>query len=203
MHICVSSFIADTERQVLIYCSSNNGVGMYPAWTWLSLENRIHPLRSLLHTSLNTFSSIGWGRVKCISVMIVTAFVRGCDCSARVCHRVIWNLKTRNANDYIHGNNRTDILFTDSDHWGMLLYNSLIATGVKERKSKPSVMSLVCCSSCSVWGASKMPFLQRVLRPCPNWRDCLLLSLWASSVWGCSGTAVLWHLLGAGFTGRD
>lgn len=28
MHICVSSFIADTEQQVLIYCSSNNGVGM-------------------------------------------------------------------------------------------------------------------------------------------------------------------------------
>lgn len=37
------------------------------------------------HLSEYLFPSIGWGGVKCTSVMIVTAFVRGCDGSARVC----------------------------------------------------------------------------------------------------------------------
>lgn len=111
----------------------------------------------------------------------------------------------RNANYYIHSNNRTGILFTASDHWGMLLYSSLIAIGVKERKSKTCVVWLVCCSSCSDFcvrsiqnvllpvGAEAMSKLETL--PSPVLLSFLYL--------GCSGTAVLWHLLGAGITERD
>lgn len=48
MHICVSSFIADTERQVLIYCSSNNCAGICPVLTWLRLKNESASLKILV-----------------------------------------------------------------------------------------------------------------------------------------------------------
>lgn len=77
--------------------------------------------------------------------------------------------------------------------------------GVKERKCKTCVVWLVCCSSCSDFcvrsiqnvllpvGAEAMSKLERL--PSPVLLSFLYL--------GCSGTAVLWHLLGAGITERD
>lgn len=61
-HICVSSFIADTERQVLIYCSSNNCVGICPALTRLRLENESASLKTIVtHLSEHLFTGIGKG----------------------------------------------------------------------------------------------------------------------------------------------
>lgn len=76
MHICVSSFIADTERQVLIYCSSNNCAGICPVLTGLRLENKSASLKIIVtRLSEQLFTGMGGGGVKYISVMDFTAYV--------------------------------------------------------------------------------------------------------------------------------
>lgn len=62
MHICVSSFIADTERQVLIYCSSNNCAGICPVLTGLRLENKSASLKIIVtRLSEQLFTGMGGG----------------------------------------------------------------------------------------------------------------------------------------------
>lgn len=61
VHICVSSFIADTERQVLIYCSSNNCAGLCPVLTELRLENGSASLNNIV-TNLSEHLLTGVGR---------------------------------------------------------------------------------------------------------------------------------------------
>lgn len=76
MHICVSSFIADTKRQVLIYCSPNNCAGINPALTGLCLENKSASLQIIVtHVSEHSLTGIGRGEVRCISVVDFTAYI--------------------------------------------------------------------------------------------------------------------------------